>query len=382
MLGDFYFQPNIMAENKVKLKTLKGRSWFLWHGIIYAIVMAVIFACAPCIQALWPWLIIFLSHFAIDFWKIYMESEKRKKKKIKKLKKKLEQKSENKSIRKKIQKLETKIKKEIEKEPEQESKKKSIQEKIQELKEKLEQESEKESIGEKIQKLEKELEKESEKEAEKESKQESIREDIRELEKESEKESEKEPIQKKIKELEKGPKGKWLYFVIDQILHISIIVGCYWIFLQSNPGLLQQQMIYVLPQFKTALVYATIILIVIKPASLFVACVFESKFFVSEKLEEPMNPGMAEDQKQGTENAQHPIPGAGKWIGIMERLIVVALVLLNATGAIGFVLTAKSIARYTQIAEKQVTAESYLIGTLLSVGIALGAVFVIPLLCP
>jgi len=74
-------------------------------------------------------------------------------------------------------------------------------------------------------------------------------------------------------------------------------------------------------------------------------------------------------------------PGAGRWIGVLERVIVAVLVLLNASSAIGFVLTAKSIARFKQLEESKDFAELYLIGTLLSVGIALGAVFLIPQLC-
>ncbi len=55
---------------------------------------------------------------------------------------------------------------------------------------------------------------------------------------------------------------------------------------------------------------------------------------------------------------------------------MVALVLLDAPTAIGFVLTAKSIARFKQLEDKDF-AERYIVGTLLSVGIALASVLLI-----
>lgn len=59
-------------------------------------------------------------------------------------------------------------------------------------------------------------------------------------------------------------------------------------------------------------------------------------------------------------------PGAGSLIGILERLIILVMLSQNQYGAIGFVLTAKSIARYNKIAENPQFSEYYLLGTLLS----------------
>lgn len=56
----------------------------------------------------------------------------------------------------------------------------------------------------------------------------------------------------------------------------------------------------------------------------------------------------------------------GEFIGILERLIIYILLLMNQFSAIGLVLTAKSVARYNKIAEDKAFAEYYLLGTLLS----------------
>ena len=55
------------------------------------------------------------------------------------------------------------------------------------------------------------------------------------------------------------------------------------------------------------------------------------------------------------------------------REIILLLGLMGQYGAVGFVLTAKSLARYKQL-EKKAFAEKYLVGTLLSAFIAFGCV--------
>lgn len=57
---------------------------------------------------------------------------------------------------------------------------------------------------------------------------------------------------------------------------------------------------------------------------------------------------------------------AGRFIGTLERIIIVFLIFLKQYSAIGLVLTAKSIARYDKITKDPVFSEYYLLGTLLS----------------
>ena len=62
----------------------------------------------------------------------------------------------------------------------------------------------------------------------------------------------------------------------------------------------------------------------------------------------------------------------GATIGAFERLLVVALILVNATAAVGFVIAAKTIARFKQLDDRGF-AEYYLLGTLASVSVAIGS---------
>lgn len=73
-----------------------------------------------------------------------------------------------------------------------------------------------------------------------------------------------------------------------------------------------------------------------------------------------------------TETEEDSGTKAGNMIGKLERVLIVILLLQSQYEAIGFVLAAKSIARFRQLDDKEF-AEKYLVGTLASVLLALGA---------
>ena len=185
----------------------------------------------------------------------------------------------------------------------------------------------------------------------------------------------------------KHEKKELISFIVDQILHVLIILGCFQLFMRGKTGIVHRTL-YTLTGFRDVLVYISILSIIIKPASIFVSKVFEYQAQKAEKntnnktedtepVVEKSGGGESkivktEEKKKGTS-----FLGAGTLIGVLERIIIVILVLLNEPGAIGFVLTAKSIARVSQLKEDEF-AEKYLIGTLISVVIALGTVLLIP----
>ena len=66
-----------------------------------------------------------------------------------------------------------------------------------------------------------------------------------------------------------------------------------------------------------------------------------------------------------------PTPArVGATIGVLERLLIVTFLLAGADAAIGFVLAAKTIARFRQLDDRDF-AEYYLLGTLASVAVAI-----------
>lgn len=94
-------------------------------------------------------------------------------------------------------------------------------------------------------------------------------------------------------------------------------------------------------------------------ASVFIGLVLD--YFFPEKI-----PTVGEENNKNLWN-QYVI---SVWIGYLERLLILILVLCNSLQAVAFVMTAKSLARYKELEEKSF-AELYLIGTLLSTVIAL-----------
>ena len=62
----------------------------------------------------------------------------------------------------------------------------------------------------------------------------------------------------------------------------------------------------------------------------------------------------------------------GATIGVLERLLIVTFVLTGSTAAVGFVVGAKTLARFRQLDDRDF-AEYYLLGTLASVAVALGS---------
>lgn len=66
---------------------------------------------------------------------------------------------------------------------------------------------------------------------------------------------------------------------------------------------------------------------------------------------------------------------AGRFIGTIERIIMLIFLSISQYSAIGLVLTAKSIARYDKISKDKDFAEYYLLGTLISTLLAIVASF-------
>jgi hypothetical protein len=74
------------------------------------------------------------------------------------------------------------------------------------------------------------------------------------------------------------------------------------------------------------------------------------------------------NRQSGSENEEN----VGEWIGILERIVALTLVLTGSFTALAFVLTAKSIARFKELEDKQFS-EYYILGTSASLIVALFA---------
>ena len=78
-------------------------------------------------------------------------------------------------------------------------------------------------------------------------------------------------------------------------------------------------------------------------------------------------------QKQINQSMEPNLVNAGKWIGILERVLVLTFILIAQYQAIGFLIAAKSILRISVKSEAnaRILSEYVLIGTLISFAIAI-----------
>ncbi len=143
-----------------------------------------------------------------------------------------------------------------------------------------------------------------------------------------------------------------LAYSIDQIIHIFVII-----FITVTIYILPEPISYIyciqyildrLPMDVLGILsWILILLIIIRPFSITI-----------KKVLYQYRP-MTNEEKGG-------YPNAGALIGMLERCIILLLLYAGQYSAIGFVLTAKSIARYNKIADDPKFSEYYLLGTLLS----------------
>ena len=165
-------------------------------------------------------------------------------------------------------------------------------------------------------------------------------------------------IKNKLEKIFPQRRLQFLFFSFNQLLHFIAIVGFYYIFNLEN---FTSQLYIDLKDceyFKTFILYITVFSIILDPASVLIRKLFIS---ISPKT---YPKAYSEELK------------VGNIIGKLERTIVAILLLNNQFGLIGFVLTAKSIARFKQMEDKNF-AEKYLIGTLTSFLIVLITVLIL-----
>lgn len=144
----------------------------------------------------------------------------------------------------------------------------------------------------------------------------------------------------------------WMIYIFDQILHIlSIIVITYsfnkhlFDFVDAINNIMNSNLTIVLK-------WTLISLCLYKPANI------TFKIFFSPCKPKDNSENNSEENNKGRNN--------GAIIGFLERIIIAIFLYNNQYSAIGFVLTAKSIARYNKISEDAEFGEYYLIGTLFS----------------
>jgi len=141
-------------------------------------------------------------------------------------------------------------------------------------------------------------------------------------------------------------------FLADQLLHLGTIAGLAW--LVSCPSWMS-----VKSQFTWTAATGDRVL---EAGIVYVAVVFAGGYairYLTRNLAAGIErPGETEEQ----------VKNAGMYIGWLERFLVMTAILVQSPSMVGLILTGKSIARFPELKER--FAEYFLIGTLLSIGLA------------
>lgn len=142
---------------------------------------------------------------------------------------------------------------------------------------------------------------------------------------------------------------KRTWFFIDQLAHFLIIIALsifYFPYFRWEDFFNQRSL-----ELLTAIVFLTV------PSSILIKTVISI-----------WTPDGAEQNKLQTDS----LVNAGKYIGILERLLVFVFILVNHWEGVGFMIAAKSIFRFSDLAQakQRKLTEYVLIGTLLSFGMA------------
>ena len=150
-----------------------------------------------------------------------------------------------------------------------------------------------------------------------------------------------------VKLIYQREKTKSLWFFIDQFLHLLVILACWINYAQPDFSVLflYEQKIWV---------FGLGVLILTSPTGTFI------KMIIAKWLPE-------------SGNKISSLQDAGRFIGIIERLLIFLFVCSGHFEAVGFLLAAKSIFRFGDLKEAHdiKLTEYVLIGTLLSFGFAL-----------
>jgi hypothetical protein len=160
-------------------------------------------------------------------------------------------------------------------------------------------------------------------------------------------------------------------FIVDQLLHLAVS-GVAWLVLLARAPLTQPFVDAVNAALgwvdPAALHRAVVIGVVI--ASLAIVNVRAAALFVA-TLVRPREAVTGQPIAQEDVAQQSPAR-LGATIGVLERLLIVTFVLSGSSAAVGFVVAAKTLARFKQLDDRDF-AEYYLLGTLASVAVAVGS---------
>ena len=150
----------------------------------------------------------------------------------------------------------------------------------------------------------------------------------------------------------------WIAFTADQAAHVLVVaLASIWL-THSWPGTID-----------------VIRSIVTRPLVYLYACAYVAVVFGGGYLVQKVTQSFLAATQSSLAQLKPGLPNAGKYIGWVERILILTFIVGGYETAVGFLLGAKALVRYPEIKEDTQGhfAEYFLVGTLTSVGLALVA---------
>jgi len=156
------------------------------------------------------------------------------------------------------------------------------------------------------------------------------------------------------------------YFMLDQFAHVVVLLVAWAVLLARTAPLgAWNDLANAVIGTADPDAFHRFVLVCVVVADLAIVNVRAASLFVATLVRAPQ-PKPGTFQGRGAPSTAQ----IGETIGILERVIVSALVLVNALDATGLVIAAKTLARFKQLDDREF-AEYYLLGTLGSISIAI-----------
>ncbi len=148
----------------------------------------------------------------------------------------------------------------------------------------------------------------------------------------------------------------WIAFTADQAAHLLVVaLASIWL-TASWSGMID-----------------VIRSIVTNPLVYLYACAYVAVVFGGGYLVQKVTQSFLATMRSSLTDLKPGLPNAGKYIGWVERILILTFILGGYEAAVGFLLAAKALVRYPEIKEdtRGHFAEYFLVATLTSVGLAL-----------
>ncbi len=147
-------------------------------------------------------------------------------------------------------------------------------------------------------------------------------------------------------------------FSADQAAHLLMVGIASLLLTRTRPGALRHDLLLPLSARAHALEIAIVYLAVVIPGG-----------YLIRYLTKDFRRSTGEGSERGA-NAENGLKNAGLYIGYLERFLIVTAIVAQSATLVGLILTGKSIARFPEF-KKASFAEYFLVGTLLSISLAL-----------